>query len=45
MVRLFEQGAAGPPPLAVYPLDAGPKALQQMKAGGVRGKIVLNVAG
>jgi NADPH:quinone reductase-like Zn-dependent oxidoreductase len=43
MVALIADGQVAMPPVALFPLDAAPEALVQMKAGGVRGKIVLEV--
>lgn len=45
ILELIATAANMPPPQTVYPLAEGPKALQHMKGGGVRGKIVLKVEG
>jgi NADPH2:quinone reductase len=43
VLALMATGKVKPPPLTIYPLEAGREALQAMKDGGVRGKIVLEM--
>lgn len=43
MLALLAQGRIAPPPLIRYPLEEASRALEHMKSGGVRGKIVLRV--
>lgn len=43
ILALIERGLVRTPPLTVYPLEAGPEAMQRMKAGAVQGKIILKV--
>lgn len=45
ILDLMDRGLVTPPPLARYPLKDGAKALEQAKNGGVRGKIILQIAG
>lgn len=44
ILALMERGLVKTPPLTVYPLEAGPEAMQRMKAGAVQGKIILKVS-
>jgi NADPH:quinone reductase len=44
ILALMAQGQVKAPPLMPYPLISGPEALQAMKDGGVRGKIVLEMS-
>lgn len=44
ILALMEKGAVKTPPLTSYPLDSAPEALQHMKDGGIRGKIILTVS-
>lgn len=41
VLAMMANGQVGTPPLEDYPLDQAAQALERMKAGGVRGKIVL----
>ena len=41
VLALMAEGKVMPPPLTAYPLERGVQALEAMKRGGVRGKIVL----
>jgi D-arabinose 1-dehydrogenase-like Zn-dependent alcohol dehydrogenase len=41
ILDMMEKGLVSSPPLTRYRLDAGARALQHMKDGRVRGKIVL----
>ena len=43
LLALMEKGRVKAPPLTTYPLADGPKALQHMKDGRVRGKIILKM--
>jgi len=43
ILALIDQRKVSPPPLTVFLLEEGAAALQTMKDGGVRGKIVLKV--
>jgi NADPH:quinone reductase-like Zn-dependent oxidoreductase len=43
MIDLMAKGLVKPPPLTIYPLNEGAKALQHSKDGGIKGKIVLKV--
>lgn len=43
VLALMAGGKVNPPPLSPYSLEQGPNALQAMKDGGVRGKIILKV--
>lgn len=43
ILDLMERRLVRTPPLTIHPLEEGPKALQRIKEGGVRGKIVLKI--
>ena len=43
ILALLNKGVIKTPPLTMYPLEAGPEAMQRMKNGGVQGKIILEV--
>jgi NADPH:quinone reductase-like Zn-dependent oxidoreductase len=43
ILDLMAAGQVKTPPLAAYPLAEGAKALEKMRAGGVRGKIVITM--
>jgi NADPH2:quinone reductase len=40
---LMDKKVVKTPPLINYPLEAGPEAMQRMKDGGVKGKIILKI--
>ncbi|MDG2003653.1 MAG: NADP-dependent oxidoreductase [Novosphingobium sp.] len=43
VLGMMSQGLVKAPPLETFPLDRASEALERMKAGGVRGKIVLTM--
>jgi NADPH:quinone reductase len=44
IMSLMSSGQITTPPLTAYPLEAAPEALQHVKQGVIRGKVVLRVA-